>query len=216
MRESLQQNEIKAGDFCNRCSVVTISARSWLLLTAFWTSRCNLYFVVTISARSWLLLATCILDRSRCNLSQMFSGYYRPDYSVHCGLADYTGNILWHECFVLGWHTACATVIKQDGHATAIGTSCVGANNTSHERHRWCCKEESLATRQNCEGMGMIMQQCNKPVGRCAFHCSLLFSQRLNMLLYTLNKKSLMKSTQPYVFSQTLLRSVSYFNGIVA
>ena len=60
-----------------------------------------------------MVVITCILDKSRCNLSQMFSGYYRPDYSVHCGLADsptlgltdaqtHTGNILWHECFVLG------------------------------------------------------------------------------------------------------------------
>ena len=41
-------------------------------------------------------------------------------------------------------------VIKQDVHATAICTSCVGANNTKlalHERRRPCCKEASLRGR---------------------------------------------------------------------
>ena len=75
-------------------------------------------------------------------------------------------------------------------------------------------KRNAVVTRQNCEGMRMIMQKCNKPVGRCAFHCSLSLSQRLNVLLYILNKKSLMESTQPYVFSQTLCTE-SYFKGIV-
>ena len=31
---------------------------------------------------------------------------------------------------------------------------------------------KSVITRQNCEGMGTIVQQCNKPIGKCAFHCS--------------------------------------------
>ena len=69
------------------------------------------------------------------------------------GLTDLrtrTGNILRLECFVLCRHTACATVIKQDGHAAAVCTSCVGANNTKlalHETRRQCCEEASLPGR---------------------------------------------------------------------
>ena len=89
-----------------------------------------------------------LLDSQTCRLTNSWT--HRRADSPTLGLTDaqtHTRNILWHECFVLGWHTARETVIKQDGHATAIGTSCVGANNTSHERHRWCCKEASLIGR---------------------------------------------------------------------
>ena len=56
------------------------------------------------------------------------------------------GNALRLECFVPCRHT----VIKRDGHATAICTSSVGANKTKlalHERRRLCCKQASLPGR---------------------------------------------------------------------